>query len=185
MARARFPRRSHAASSASPTASRCAASALSYLPSAHIADRVGGLYLTNNLGHTATCCPDPTQLSTALAERRPTLFVGVPRVWEKLKAGIEARLPAAPDEARAAFAAAFAAGLDRVRAQQAGSAPDPLVAARAAADDERVFAPIRAKLGLDQAEVLMVGAAPTPRQVHEFFAAIGLMLAEVWGMSEL
>jgi long-subunit acyl-CoA synthetase (AMP-forming) len=47
-----------------------------------------------------------------------------------------------------------------------------------------VFAPLRAKLGLDQAQVLMVGAAPTPMQVHEFFAAIGLMLAEVWGMSE-
>jgi long-chain acyl-CoA synthetase len=119
----------------------------SYLPSAHIADRMGALYLTNRLGYTATCCPDPTQLGTALAECRPTFFAGVPRTWEKLKASIEAQLAVAPDEMRAGFQAAFAAGLDRVRAEQARAAPD----------DERGFASIRTKLGPDQAEVLMVG----------------------------
>ena len=158
---------------------------ISYLPSAHIADRTVGLYLTNNLGYTVTCCPDPAQLGAALAECRPTFFVGVPRIWEKLKASIEAQVASAPDKVRAAFQEAFAAGLHRVRVEQAGSMLDPQAIRRAQPDDERVFAPIRAKLGLDQAEVLMVGAAPTPMQVHEFFAAIGLMLAEGWAMSEL
>jgi long-subunit acyl-CoA synthetase (AMP-forming) len=158
---------------------------ISYLPPAHIGGRNIGLYLTNTLGYTVTCCPDPAQLGAGLAECRPTFFFGVPRVWEKLKASIEAHLAAGPPEVRAAFDDAFAASLERARAQQAGSAFDPQATRRALLKDERVFASIRARLGLDQAEVLIVGAAPTPMQVHEFFAAIGLMLSEVWGMSEL
>lgn len=69
---------------------------ISYLPPAHIGGRNIGLYLTNTLGYTVTCCPDPAQLGAGLAECRPTFFFGVPRVWEKLKASIEAHLAAGP-----------------------------------------------------------------------------------------
>jgi long-subunit acyl-CoA synthetase (AMP-forming) len=51
--------------------------------------------------------------------------------------------------------------------------------------DALVLSRIREKLGLDQAEWLVIGAAPTPRDVLEFFAALGLPLCEAWGMSEL
>ncbi|MGQ0480103.1 MAG: AMP-dependent synthetase/ligase, partial [Pseudonocardia sp.] len=158
---------------------------LSFLPSAHIADRTIGIYMANNLGYTVTCCPDYTTLGAALAEVKPTMFLAVPRIWEKFKASIEAQIAAASPEVRAAFEDAMQANLARVRAEQAGEELDPETARRAREGDEKVFAPIRAKLGLDKAEALMVGAAPTPMPVHEFFAAIGLMLSELWGMSEL
>ena len=50
--------------------------------------------------------------------------------------------------------------------------------------EEKLFAPLRAAIGLDQAELVNVGAAPTPREVLVFFHAIGVPLAEIWGMSE-
>ncbi|WP_296368618.1 MULTISPECIES: AMP-dependent synthetase/ligase [unclassified Pseudonocardia] len=158
---------------------------VSYLPAAHIADRTIGIYLANNLGYTVTCCPDASRLGAALVECRPTIFLAVPRVWEKLKTAVEAQVAAAPAEFRAAFDDAVEANLARVRAEQAGTEVDAATARRASAGEEAVLAPLRAKLGLDAAEVRLVGAAPTPMPVHEFFAALGLMMAEVWGMSEL
>ena len=61
--------------------------------------------------------------------------------------------------------------------------PDELPSEHAKAD-ELVLSKIRARLGLDQVESVNVGAAPTPREVIEFFHAIGVPLAELWGMSE-
>jgi long-subunit acyl-CoA synthetase (AMP-forming) len=159
--------------------------ALSFLPSAHIADRTIGIYLVNNLGYTVTCCPDYSRLAAALPRTRPTLFLAVPRIWEKFKASIEAHAAAAPQAYRTDFENALEANLARVRAEQSGTDLDAETARRAREGDEKVFAPLRAQLGLDQSEVRWVGAAPTPMSVHEFFAAIGLILAEVWGMSEL
>jgi long-subunit acyl-CoA synthetase (AMP-forming) len=158
---------------------------LSFLPSAHIADRTIGIYLANNMGYTVTCCPDYKQLNAALADVRPTVFLAVPRIWEKFKASIEAQIASAPKSTRAAFADALESNILRVRSEQRGIEVDPEIANRAEDGERNVFAPLRAALGLDYAETRLVGAAPTPMQVHEFFAAMGLMLAEVWGMSEL
>jgi long-subunit acyl-CoA synthetase (AMP-forming) len=158
---------------------------ISYLPHAHIADRTGGHYLPMMLGTTITCCPDPRALFEHVSEVRPTEFTGVPRVWEKLKAGLHAKFAAEPPERRAAIEGAIQAGLMRVRAEQAGQpVPEPLAAGCARAE-QMIFAPLREKLGLDQARAFFTGAAPTPRDVLEFFHAINIPIAEVWGMSEL
>jgi long-subunit acyl-CoA synthetase (AMP-forming) len=158
---------------------------VSFLPSAHIADRTVGIYLANNLGYTVTCCPDYSKLTSALSDARPTVFLAVPRIWEKFKAGIEARVAAEAEAYRNDFDDALQANLARVRAEQTGAELDAETALRAREGDQKIFAPLRVELGLDQAAVRLVGAAPTPLPVHEFFAAIGLILAEVWGMSEL
>jgi long-subunit acyl-CoA synthetase (AMP-forming) len=78
----------------------------------------------------------------------------------------------------------LAAAVRRVELQQAGEeVPADLEAVVAEADRE-VFAGLRAMLGLDEAASVNVGAAPTPREVLVFFHAIGVPLAELWGMSE-
>jgi long-subunit acyl-CoA synthetase (AMP-forming) len=116
---------------------------------------------------------------------RPTWFFAVPRIWEKLKAAIEAGLEAEQDEERKqATRWALDVGLRKVKLEQAGEpVPDDLRAEHAKAD-ELVLSKMRKLLGLDQIESVNVGAAPTPREVIEFFHAIGVPLAELWGMSE-
>jgi long-subunit acyl-CoA synthetase (AMP-forming) len=75
-------------------------------------------------------------------------------------------------------------GLRKVKLEQAGEpVPDDLRAEHAKAD-ELVLSKMRKLLGLDEVESVNVGAAPTPREVIEFFHAIGVPLAELWGMSE-
>src|SRR5207245_5676949 len=111
-------------------------------------------------------------------------FVAVPRSWEKLKAGLETMIAGQPPQQRAKTEAALAAGLRKVRLEQSGQQVPPDLAARVAEADAEIFAGMRAMLGLDQVEAINVGAAPTPVEVLEFFHAIGLPLAELWGMSE-
>jgi long-subunit acyl-CoA synthetase (AMP-forming) len=159
---------------------------ISYLPMAHIADRGLNHYGQMFWGDTITCCPDPGQVFAHAAESRPTRFGAVPRVWEKLMAALEAGFQTEPDEERReGIAQAIRLGRTKVAAEQSEeSFPAELAAAYERAE-ELVFKPIRAKLGFDRCESYIIGAAPAPREVFEFFAAIGIPICEVWGMSEL
>jgi long-chain acyl-CoA synthetase len=158
---------------------------ISYLPMAHVAERNVSHYLPMMLGFSVTCCPDPRQVIAYMPEVKPTWFFAVPRIWEKLKAGLEAMLGGLEDEEqRARIQGALDVGLRRVRAIQAGEeVPEELEREWEEADRE-VLAGVRAMLGLDEVEACNVGAAPTPPEVIEFFHALGVPLAELWGMSE-
>jgi len=157
---------------------------ISWLPSAHVAERNAHHYIPMVYGLQITCCDNPREVLSYLPEVRPSWFFAVPRIWEKLKAGLETMLSSQPDEAREKAEAAIAAALKKVRLEQAGEeVPEELAAAVQKADDE-MFSGLRAMLGLDQVVAINVGAAPTPVEVLEFFHAIGLPLAELWGMSE-
>jgi long-subunit acyl-CoA synthetase (AMP-forming) len=136
-------------------------------------------------GSCVYCCPDPSQMVAYTIEVRPSFWGGVPRVWEKLKTALEAAMEGEADAAkREATARAMEIGRRRVAAHAAGEVPPELQAEWEGAD-ERVFAKVRELLGLDQVEHFVVGAAPTPPEVIEFFAAMGIEILEVWGMSEL
>jgi long-chain acyl-CoA synthetase len=149
---------------------------ISWLPSAHVAERTAHHYLPIAYGMEITTCPDPRRIGEWLPAVRPTWFFAVPRVWEKLKAGVEAKL----DEQSLAL---VRAGMRRVEHEQAGEeVPAELAATCAAA--EPLYTALRKAVGLDQADLVNVGAAPTPREVLVFFHALGIPLAEIWGMSE-
>jgi len=122
---------------------------MSWLPMAHLADRIVSHYPSLLYGGTITCVADGRQAPAALPAVRPTLFLAVPRVWEKLRAALEPALRQAGDEGRAAFTAGAAT-----------------------------------KLGLDDADLILSGAAPIAPQILEFFAQIGVPIYEVYGMSE-
>ena len=157
---------------------------ISWLPAAHIAERGAHYYLPLSKGGSVTVCPDPRQIIEFLPTVRPTWFFAVPRVWEKLKAGLETMLASLPDEQREPAQKGLEAAIAKVRAEQAGEEVPEEVAAAAAAMEEQMFANLRAHLGLDQVLAVNVGAAPTPVEVLEFFHAIGVPVAELWGMSE-
>jgi long-chain acyl-CoA synthetase len=158
---------------------------ISYLPSAHVADRYACLYAQMVYGGCVYCCPDVRQMIAYSIEVRPTVWAGVPRVFEKLKAALEIGMTVETDpQKREATERAMEVGRRWVAAYTEGEIPDQLQTEWDEAD-ELVFARIRAMLGLDQVELFGVSAAPTPPEVIEFFLAIGIEICELWGMSEL
>jgi long-chain acyl-CoA synthetase len=159
--------------------------AISYLPSAHVADRWGLFYSQMLYGSCVYCCPDPRELVAYSIEVRPNIWGGVPRIWEKLKAAIEMGMAAEPDiEKGRATEWAMEIGRRRVAAYMAGDDIPADLQAEWEKADEQVFSKIRETLGIDQVEWFVVGAAPTPPEVLEFFLAMGIEICELWGMSE-
>ncbi|WP_435769791.1 AMP-dependent synthetase/ligase [Nocardioides sp. SYSU DS0651] len=158
---------------------------ISYLPFAHIAERTLGLYIPQMHGAHIHLVADPALLLGALGEVRPTRFFGVPRVWEKIKTGVSAKLAAETDpEKRAQVEQALAVGLEYVEAQQYGGTPSPELEARFKAVDEGLLAFLRALLGLDRCEWAASAAAPMPLEVARFFAGLGMRIYDVYGMTE-
>ena len=157
---------------------------ISWLPTAHIAERGANYYSAVMKGFEVHVCPDPKRIIEFLPKVRPTWFFAVPRIWEKLKAGLESMLAGLPDEQREKAQAGLDAAIQKVRLEQAGEEVPAEIAAAAAAADEALFASLRENLGFDRAVAVSVGAAPTPVEVLEFFHAIGIPVGELWGMSE-
>ena len=160
------------------------AKVISWLPAAHIAERGAHYYLPVIRGCTVTICPNPRDIVAFLPKVRPTWFFAVPRIWEKLKAGLEANLANLPGEQGEAARAGLEAALKKVRLEQAEEEVPEELAAAVAKADEAMFSNLRKMLGLDEVIAVNVGAAPTPLEVLEFFHAIGIPIGELWGMSE-
>jgi long-chain acyl-CoA synthetase len=157
---------------------------ISWLPAAHVAERNAHYYLPVAKGLSVTVCPDPRRIAEFLPKVRPSWFFAVPRIFEKLKAGLEAMVAGLPDEQRQAAEKGLEASLQKVRLEQAGDEVPAEIAEAAAQADEQMFSQLRKQLGLDEALAVNVGAAPTPLEVLEFFHAIGVPIGELWGMSE-
>ncbi len=158
---------------------------VSYLPLAHIAERMFSIYLaTYSAGHTYFCHAT-TDLVKTLGAVKPTAFFGVPRVWEKIQAGIQSLLALEQDESkRAAVAAAMGTGRRYVESCQFGrTMPDELGAEFAEAD-ANVLGLIRSLLGLGEASTVVSAAAPLPPEVGAFFAGLGMKILDVYGMTE-
>jgi long-subunit acyl-CoA synthetase (AMP-forming) len=151
---------------------------ISWLPAAHIAERTAHHYLPMTFGMTVTCCPNPKEIVQYLPAVKPNWFFAVPRIWEKLRGAMLGGVFNTPEKQEI-----LGAALEKVRLEQAGEEVPADVAAKAA-EGEETFAQVRGFLGLDEAVAVNAGAAPTAREVLMFFHAIGIPLAELWGMSE-
>ncbi len=155
---------------------------VSYLPMAHIAERAMSHYSGLLVGYDVYCCPDPNELTAYLKEVRPQILFGVPRVWEKINAGVEAALGADPekkaqfDDGVAAAKKILADSFGRERTDEEQGTLDFL--------DAAAFSLVRGLVGLDELRVGVTGAAPIPNAVLEWFHAIGVNLTEIYGMSE-
>ena len=159
--------------------------AISYLPLAHIAERILATYSPPFLGSHVHAIPDPAGLLGALGEVHPTAFFGVPRVWEKIKTGISAKLAEDPDPANQELVTnAMAAGLAWTQAHEYGNEMTPEVAEAYAKADEAILGFLRLLLGLDQVEWAASAAAPMPLEVAKFMGGLGLRVYDVYGMTE-
>ncbi|WP_405498552.1 AMP-dependent synthetase/ligase [Nocardia sp. NBC_00511] len=158
---------------------------VSYLPDAHAANRWFAHYLSMLTGAEITTCPDLKQVAGALAQVRPSVFLGVPRVWVKVKAALEERFAAESSPVkRLLIDWAIRTGRARARAQSDGSRLNPFEAAQYLLADRLVLKTIREQLGMDRIRIAVTGSAPIPKDTHEFFLGLGLPLCEGYGMTE-
>jgi long-chain acyl-CoA synthetase len=158
---------------------------ISWLPAAHIAERAAHYYFPVVKGVEVTICPDPRKIVEVLPEVRPTWFFAVPRIWEKIKAGIETKLESESSPIKKRLALwAIETGIRKVRAEQRGEDVGRVLSAKHVIADRLVLSKLKGTLGLDEVVAVNVGAAPTPLEVLEFFHGIGIPVGELWGMSE-
>jgi long-chain acyl-CoA synthetase len=156
---------------------------LSYLPLAHIAERLASEFRQYVIGNP-TWFTTIDNLAADIREIRPSVFFGVPRIWEKIAARIRSELDRQPAHRRRLGRWAFAVGERVGDLRQAGRPIPPLLAAQHRLADRLVLSRVRAALGLDQAQALASGAAPISLEVLRFFLGLGLEIDEVYGLSE-
>ena len=155
---------------------------LSFLPMAHIMERLLGHYFMIDFAMNLTCCPRSSELAGYVSEIHPEVLIGVPRVWEKLYAGVNAALSSDP-ERHQAFNEAIETALPITERMTRGTATQDDVDTWNFLD-QVAFNPVRERLGLDQADICLSGAAPLSADILTWFRAIGIPLAEGYGMSE-
>ena len=155
---------------------------VSYLPMAHIAERMMSHYQTLVLGYSVYCCPDANELPSYLKQVHPEIVFGVPRVWEKIYNGVNAALAADPDN-KSKFDEGVAAAVAIKQAQREGNATKEQLDTWAFLDSV-AFGNVRGLMGLDATVAAVTGAAAIPRQILEWYNGIGIPLSEIYGMSE-
>jgi long-subunit acyl-CoA synthetase (AMP-forming) len=154
--------------------------AISYLPLSHIAEQVTSLHGPMALGSCVTFAESMDKLGEALRDVRPTYFLGVPRVWEKIQEKIMAAGAKNPPLKKKIAAWARRQGLAGGYAEQQKVAK-PFTYRIA---NTLVFKKVRKQLGLDRARICITSAAPISRDTLEFFLSLGITICEVYGMSE-
>ncbi|QKW11260.1 long-chain fatty acid--CoA ligase [Streptomyces sp. NA04227] len=158
---------------------------ISYLPDAHLANRYFSHYLAMVTGSSITTVRDIRTVIDVLGEVHPTVFLGVPMFWYKVRTAVENAV-AAEGRLRGRIARwALSTGRKATRNLLDGRRPSPLLRAQHALAERLVLSGLRTRIGLDRAVAPGTGAAPIAQEALEFFLAIGIPLLEGWGMSEL
>ncbi|WP_202377110.1 AMP-dependent synthetase/ligase [Mycobacterium paraintracellulare] len=160
-------------------------SMVSFLPMAHIGERMWTHYMPLAYGATSICCPDREAIFDCIRAARPDSPFMVPRLWEKLKAAVLARIDAIDDKSRRdALHDAIRIGLHRIQLEQNGEVVSPELAEADSAAKKIMFDEILIPFGLDRTAVAFMGGAPCPRDLVEFFQALGVPVREGYGLTE-
>ncbi|MFE0170769.1 AMP-dependent synthetase/ligase [Streptomyces sp. NPDC059002] len=155
-----------------------------YLPFAHIAERMLGIYLPVLRAAHAYLCADPAQVAATVRELHPFQFFGVPRVWEKLSASVKAVLAGLPEEQRRTIEAANETARARVACRERGEEPSAELAAAYQEAKEKVLDPLLTLAGFDRLVWAASASAPMPVDVARFWAGFGLVIMDAWGLTE-
>ncbi|MCC6215509.1 MAG: long-chain fatty acid--CoA ligase [Polyangiaceae bacterium] len=158
--------------------------ALSYLPLSHIAEQMFSIHAAVTAGYTVYFAESVEKLAEDLKLAQPTVFFGVPRVWEKLHAGISAKLVEAAGVKKHLVAWARGVATRVHELKNRGEAPAGLLAAQYGLADKLIYSKLKAALGLGRARVCVSGAAPISPEVIAFFFSLDLPIREVYGQSE-
>ena len=157
---------------------------LSFLPLSHIAERMMSELLPIAVGGETWFARSLASVGEDLQVCRPTVFLAVPRIWEKLREGLESHLRTEPLPSRLAAQRYISLGLRKVASEQSGAQLTKTAVSLQRVLDLTVGRTIRERLGLDRAHVLMSAAAPAHPDLIGWFHAIGLPLLQMYGQTE-
>lgn len=157
---------------------------LCYLPFAHIAERILGIYLPLLRAAHVRLVADPTAVAVAVRELHPVQFFGVPRVWEKLAAAVKAVVARLPEEQRRAIEDAGDLARTRAGHRERGEEVPAALEASYARAKERVLDPLLERAGLDRLVWTASATAPMPIDVVRFWAGWGITIMDAWGLTE-
>lgn len=157
---------------------------ISYLPLAHVAEQLGAIHNHAAIGYRLYFARSIESLGAHLPEVRPTVFFGVPRVWEKIHAGIAGKLATATGFRKALANWALSAGQRWHARALDGAAPGAWLDLQKALAERLVYRKVKAALGMDQARLLISAAAPIAPHTLRFFTGLGLLVREGYGQSE-
>jgi len=156
-----------------------------FLPLCHVAERIFGEYHAILLGAVMNFAESPDTVFDNLREIQPDVFMAVPRVWEKLYSSVVITLREATPLQRRAYALALRAGQARAACLERGATPSVGTRVAAWLADSLVLGNVRRMMGLDRARLAVTGAAPISPDLIRWFMALGIVIHELWGMTEI
>ncbi len=157
---------------------------LSYLPLSHIAEQMFSMHVPITAGGSIYFAESIDKVPDNLKEVQPTVFFGVPRIWEKFQAGIAGKLKEATGLKAALVRWARKVGLAAMKEREAGRPVTGMLALQHRLADKLIYSKLKPAVGLGRARVCVSGAAPIAAEVLEFFAGFDVLVLEVYGQSE-
>ncbi|MBR0837626.1 long-chain fatty acid--CoA ligase [Bradyrhizobium manausense] len=157
---------------------------LIFLPLCHVAERVGGYYISVALGSVMNFAESPETVPDNLREVQPTVFLAVPRIWEKFYSAVTIALKDATPLQQWFYRRAIAIGFRRTECQLEGGTPSLSLKVANRVAYWLVFRNIRRMIGLDRCRIAFTGAAPIAPDLIRWYLALGIDMHEVYGQTE-
>jgi long-chain acyl-CoA synthetase len=157
---------------------------LSYLPLSHIAEQMATIHLPATIGATTYFAESIEKVPDNIKEVRPTVFFGVPRIWEKFHAALTAKLGEVKGGKKYLLDWTRKVCAEVNRKRMRGEPVGRLLDVQYQLAQRLVIGKLKAAMGMDRARSCISGAAPIARDVLEFFASIDLVVHEIYGQSE-
>ncbi len=157
---------------------------LVFLPLCHVAERIGGYYVSLALGSVMNFAESPETVPDNLREVQPTAFLAVPRIWEKFYSSVTIALKDATPFQNWMYRKALAIGARMTDCRLDGRTPSLSLRIVDRAAYWLVFRNIRRVLGLDRCRLAFTGAAPIAPDLIRWYLALGLDMREVYGQTE-
>jgi long-chain acyl-CoA synthetase len=157
---------------------------LVFLPLCHVAERIGGYYISLALGSIMNFAESPETVPDNLREVQPTAFLAVPRIWEKFYSGVTIALKDATPFQKWMYRQALTLGYRQVDCKLEGDTPSLSLRLANKAAYWLVFRNIRRMLGLDRCRLAFTGAAPIAPDLIRWYLALGIDMREVYGQTE-
>ncbi len=155
-----------------------------FLPLCHVAERNGGAYYSIYTGTKLNFVENPETIPENVREIAPTVFVAVPRVWEKFYSGVSIALKESNAFERWAYKVAIGIGLERVRRYEARQPTGGWLSVAHWLARALVLNNVRKLIGIHRSRMLITGAAPISPDLVRWYMALGVPMLEVWGMTE-